>query len=383
LRGGRPLAAALRFAALALLFSYAAFRLASGFVLGVGRDPATSLRAIGLGLLGVAGLAAVAVWRLGRARIAEPRLDAWLRLLLRLALALALIPEGLSRLIPVQAPPPQPSILLQRLGELATFDLLEVFLGFSPAYQAFTGVAALLGGLLLLGGRTTLLGTVLSTAALGMLALQNLCYDGPARLASIHLLAMSLLLIAPDLRRLVDALVLNRPVEAAALPPLFADAARQRATRILVALLGLLAVGVGLAESAARYRQLHPPRPPFYGAWAVESLRVDGVEVAPFAEPSAWGWMVFEQPGVVLIERRIGSRRQHALVVDESAKTLTLGLANGGTREPGDVLSYSEPGPHRLVLDGRVEGRLVHAELGRMTLISTAYHWPWGPEYEE
>lgn len=308
------------------------------------------------------------------------RRGAWLRLALRLVLALALIPEGLALVIPVAAPPPLPSTLLLRLGELPPYRLLETFLGYSPGYQAFTGVAALLGGLLLLSARTSLLGALLAVAALGMAALQRLLYSGPGLAPASALLALALLLLAPDLRRLFDALVLGRTVEPAPEPSYFARPERDRAVRFAVAVLGLLLAAFCGARNALRLRDLHPPRPPLHGAWAVESLRLDGREVPPYAEPEAWGWLAFDRPGEVWVERRIGSRRRRALSVDEAAKTLRLeGVGGKGV----ETLAFSRPGPHRLVLDGRVEGRHLHAELRKMTLLSTPYHWPWGPEYEE
>src|SRR3954470_2364476 len=103
--------------------------------------------------------AATLLWSvLDRKRTHYRRLYAWLRLLLRFTLAMALIVYGLVKVIPNQMPAPRSFTLLQRVGQLTPMRLLWTLMGASPAFQTFTGLAELLGGILLLVPRTTLLG---------------------------------------------------------------------------------------------------------------------------------------------------------------------------------------------------------------------------------
>jgi hypothetical protein len=86
----------------------------------------------------------------------------------------------------------------------------------------FTGVAEMLGGLLLTTRRTTLLGALLCIGVLANVFMLNVGYDVPVKVLSFHLLAMAVFLAAPDLGRLAELFLFNRTVEPAVLRPLFA-----------------------------------------------------------------------------------------------------------------------------------------------------------------
>lgn len=269
-----------------------------------------------------------------------------------------MIASGIVRLIPVQMPPLRPLDQLQRLGEFTQGELLRTVVGASPIFQSFTGLAALLGGVLLLFPRTALLGALICAANLAMAVTLAVCYDLPKLYVSC-LFVLSLLLVAPDLRRLVDLFLLDRAVEPPGTPPAMAG----RADRVLI-LLGAGVIVAGAALAVPRLVRLHPPKPPYYGAWNVEELTVDGEESA---DPRRWRRAVFQDPGALDVELAIGSRRRHALDLDLSRKILTL---DGRTR-----LTFQEPEEGVLVLEGRLDGRHTRAKLRRVLLSDPWFHW--------
>ncbi|HET9227372.1 MAG TPA: hypothetical protein VFR31_11945 [Thermoanaerobaculia bacterium] len=285
-----------------------------------------------------------------------PQPGARLRLLLRTALALPMIASGIVRLIPVWVPPLRPFDQLQRLGELTQGELLRTLVGASPLFQSFTGLAALLGGVLLLFPRTTLLGAVICAANLAMAVTLAFCYDLPSKIYVCCLFLLSLALLAPDLRRLVTLFFLDRAVE----PPRTPPAASGWPDRVLQ-LLGVGVIVWGAAVGIPRLIELHPPKPPFYGVWNVEELTIDGEESD---DPRQWARAVFQDPGALDVELRIGSRTRHALDLDSTARTMTL---DGRFR-----LAFQEPKDDVLVLEGQLDGRPMRAELRRVLLSS-----PW------
>lgn len=273
-----------------------------------------------------------------------------------------MIASGIFRLIPVQMPPLRPLDQLQRLGELTQGELLRTTVGASPVFQSFTGLAALLGGVLLLFPRTTLLGALLCAANLGMAVTLALCYDLPSKLYVSCLFVLSLLLLAPDLRRLADLFLLDRAVE----PPQAPPAGDGWPGRLLL-LLGLGVIVGGAAVAVPRLERLHPPKPPFYGAWNVEELTVDGLDGEKSADPRQWRRAVFQDPGALDVELRIGSRKRHALGLDLAGRTMTL---DGRAR-----FTFQEPEEGVLVLEGRPDGRHTRAKLRRVKLSSPWFHW--------
>lgn len=318
-----------------------------------------------LGAAVLAGVTAVVSVALEWGRDLDARLHPWLRLLLRFALAVVMISSGIERLIPVQMPAPGPFDLLRRLGELNAMGLLWTFLGASRTFQSFTGAATLAGGLLLLAPRTTLLGALICGANLLMAATLSLCYDLPFKLYLFHLLLMSVLLIVPDLRRLIGLILLNRTVEPAVEPPL---SARGRLAQTLLVLICLGVIGWSLQDAVRRYRRLNPPRPPLYGVWTVE--KVDGASADAGARQ--WRWVVFETPGALDAVLKVGTRQRHALALDLQKKTLIL--------DRQTALNLSEPEADVLVLAGLWDGQPTQARLRRMRLTTPWFHWILRPE---
>jgi hypothetical protein len=263
-------------------------------------------------------------------------------------------------------PPLRSFDLLRRLGEHTQGELLWTLVGASPVFQSFTGLAALLGGVLLLFPRTTLLGALICAANLVMAITLSLGYDLPFKLYLFCLLLLSLLLIAPHLRRLIDLLLLGRAVEPAAEPPRPAGWWPDR----LLLLVGVGAIAWSVAVAVPRYWQLHPPEPPLHGVWTVEELTVDGEEST---DPRRWRWAVFQEPGALDVELWIGARKRYPLDLDTARKTMRLGRQG--------ELSFAEPEPHVLVLDGRLDGRRVHAKLRKIELQTPWFEWILEPEW--
>lgn len=339
-------------------------------------------------------LAAVAtlVWSLlDRRRPNYTRLHQWMRLLLRFSLAGAMISYGALKLIPVQMTSPLPLALLkQRIGDLPPMRLLWIFVGSSTAYEMATGAAELAGGVLLLVPRTVLLGSLVCLGDMAMVVTLNLCFDVHVKLLSLHFLCMSLLLIAPDASRLARLFLLNRTVEPAVTPPLFANRWLNRAPHILLFLFGLYAIGMSFERAHLRYQSLHPPRPPLYGVWSVEEFSLDGKVIPQATDPHRWRWVTFQSPGLLSVEEMIGSDQRFALDLDTKGKRMALArtrwnpekgvvkdAAGKPVKEPGwrAELAYTQPTPDDLVLDGVVDGHRLHAKTRKLVQLRDNFRW--------
>jgi len=261
-----------------------------------------------------------------------------------------MIGSGIARLIPVQMPPPVPFDFVRRFGELTPMELVWTFVGASPVFQSLTGLAGLAGGVLLLFPRTTLLGAVICAANLLMAIAMSLCYDMPFTAYLSFLLLLAVLLIAPDLRRLANLFLLDRAVEPAEEP------ATARKPQFALLLLGFVVIAWSSVSAGQRYRELYPPKPPFYGAWSVEEFAVNGAEVPMATDPDRWRWVIFKDPGALDVELMIGSRK----------------------RFPKASFSFAQPEDGVLI----VESSRMRAKLRRMQLSSPWFHWILGPDLQ-
>jgi len=315
-------------------------------------------------------IVATAVWSaLDRRRLQYERLHQLFRYLLRFSLAIIMIHYGALKVIPTQMISPPPfGALTQPLGDLPRMRLLWLFTGASPAYETLVGCAELLGAVLLLLPRTTLLGGLICAANLSMVVVLNFCYDVHVKLIALHLLVMALLLIAPDVPRLADVFLFNRATEPARTPPLFSNRWLDRAPHLFLLVFGLYSVITSFQESWTRYQKFHPPRPPLYGIWNVEELAVDGREV-PADRPDGWRRLIFQVPGTLSADLRTGTRERYTLGLDMKGRSMVL----GGPKTAR--FSFNRPGEDEMVLEGVLDGHPARVKLRKMALISKPFHW--------
>jgi hypothetical protein len=229
-------------------------------------------------------LVATLIWSILDSRHTHYKtLHGWLRLLVRYTLAFTLFSYGFAKVFPLQFQPPSLAKLIEPYGEFSPMGVLWSFMGASMPYTIFSGVAEVAGGLLLLFRRTTSLGALVAFAALSNVVALNFCYDVPVKLYSTNLVLMAVFLLAPDLQRLANVLVLNRPARPADLTE---PAFPRRWMRIAVLVFWGLFVGYSLynhiSGGSRRYRQAYitPERPPLYGLYDVESGPQDWRKVA-------------------------------------------------------------------------------------------------------
>ena len=106
-------------------------------------------------------------------------------------------------------------------------------------------------GILLVPG-LTLAGAIASLLATTMVCVMNLTYDVPVKLFSFHLVVMSLVLLAPDRKRLLAVFVLNRATSPRAEPRLLSGRmARMIAVCVQIAI-GVAILGASFPGSFGR-----------------------------------------------------------------------------------------------------------------------------------
>ena len=112
--------------------------------------------------------------------------------------------KALAKILPMQMPFPSLSRLLEPYGYFSPMGVLWASIGASRSYEVFTGAAEMSAAILLFVRPTATLGALVALACTIMIFTLNMTYDVPVKLFSFHLLVMSLFLLAPEAKRLVN-----------------------------------------------------------------------------------------------------------------------------------------------------------------------------------
>ena len=339
-------------------------------------------------LLTISIVAAAAWSAFDRGRRDYITVRTWFRVFLRFGLAAQMFYYGMAKVIPSQFPPPSLVTLVEPVGNLSLSDLLWTFIGASTAYQVFTGCAELAAGLLLLTPRTTPLGALLALIDMIQVFVLNMTYDFGLKQISFHLILIAVLLLWPDLKRLGNVLLLNRPAPPSTEPELFRTPAANRR-----ALLAQVAFGIYLlamfTSLSVRYWYGpgggRAPKSPLYGIWNVEELAVDG-EVRPAVlndYDRRWRRVIFDAPDVVVFQRTDDSFAHYGARVDMSGRTVAL--TKGTSRVWRTTFTFSRPSDEQLILEGNMDDRRIRVRLQRVgldtfRLLNSRFRWARPPD---
>lgn len=356
----------------------------SSAVTGSGDKPYDWVRLLCVLILAVT---VTAVWTILQRKPSNgARLYDGLRVYLRFTVSMIMISYGMAKVIPSQFTP-ETSLyrLLQPIGEASPMGLLWTFMGATFAYNVFTGAAETIGGLLLVARRTTLLGALLCIGVMANVVMLNFAYDVPVKLLSSHLLLSSILIAAPDLRRLADVFVFNRGSKPVAHPPLIARPALSLAARVLwtVCILGFFGLSLysGLKQAKDPMYGNFGPKPLFYGLWRVEEMAIDGVVRPPLlTDEQRWNHVLFQYADDVTIYfmDTMKKRKGFEMKLDPGRKTWKL--TDYQDPKLKYTLSYQQPAPDLLTIEGKFEGQRVRARLrlaepSEFPLLSRGFHW--------
>ncbi len=140
------------------------------------------------------------------------RLSYWVAVLVRYYLAYTMLSYGFAKVIKTQFPAPSIMRLAQSYGDSSPMGLAWTFMGYSKAYNVFTGLGEVIGGLLLFFRRTLLAGSLLLIAVMSNVVAINFCYDIPVKIYSSLLLGMALWIAWPYRTRMYHFFIKNMDV---------------------------------------------------------------------------------------------------------------------------------------------------------------------------
>jgi uncharacterized membrane protein YphA (DoxX/SURF4 family) len=305
----------------------------------------------------------------------------WFRLFIRLALAGQMVEYGMAKVIPLQMPFPYLTKLLEPFRDFSPMGVLWSSIGASTGYEIFAGSAEMLGGILLIVPRTTMLGALVCLGDMTQVFMLNMTYDVPVKLFSFHLLLMALFLLAPDFQRLADFFLCNRTVARSAQPQLFSS---RRANHIALAVqiaFGVWLVGTGAYSGWGNWHTRGGGRPksPLYGIWNVDELLIDGKLRSPLlVDYDRWRRVVFDFPDRMAFQRMDDSFARYGASINVDDKTLALTKDND--KNWAAKFTFERVAQNQLILDGNMDSHKIHMQLmlvdrGKFLLVSRGFHW--------
>ncbi|WP_346318458.1 DoxX family protein [Chitinophaga sp. YIM B06452] len=293
-------------------------------------------------MLVLAALAAL-IWAVAdRRRRNYDTLHHWLRVWLRYYVAYMMFIYGFAKIFHLQMPSPYLSQLVQPFGDKSPMGLAWSYVGYSKAFSAFTGWAEVVAGLFLLFRRTTLLGAVLSAFVTVNIVAINFCFDVPVKLFSSFLLLVSLFLMAPDVKRLANLFILNKPVQ----PKVFRTYVHKRWMRVsAVVLKSLFIIFIlysqieGSMGGMKRYGD-DRAKPPLFGIYNTELLVRNHDTVPPLmTDTTRWRQLIIQFERNAQVKLMNDSLKYLNFRVDTSLKTATVFSREDTTRK--SVLHYT------------------------------------------
>jgi len=134
----------------------------------------------------------------------------WLTVIVRFRAAIGIIGFGYTKLFPTQMPFPSLGLLNTDFGDFTAQKIYWLSVGIVPWYQVFGGVVELLAGALLFFRKTATFGAILLIGALGDITFVNYAYDGGVHVYAFYFVLLGSFVIAADVPRLYNLLILER-----------------------------------------------------------------------------------------------------------------------------------------------------------------------------
>lgn len=251
----------------------------------------------------------------------------WLRTALRYYLAGNMFGYGIIKIYHLQMPFPYLSQLVQPFGDKSPMGLAWSFIGYSKGYSAFSGIAEVIGGVLLLFRRTTLVGAITVAIVMLNVAMLNYFYDIPVKLFSSMLVLMAVFLIVPDCKRLFNLFFFNKPVDATSFPAMISSK-RLRIARVVLKLLIISSLFISnISGSISSQKSYGDKRelPPLYGIYNAEWMVKNNDTLLPLATDTAqWKQLIIQFKENAQVKMMNDSIKRFNFVVDTAANQVQL-----------------------------------------------------------
>jgi hypothetical protein len=259
------------------------------------------------------------------------KLNYWFLVLTRYFLGYYMIYYGLFKIMPIQFGEIAFWRMLQPYGESSPMGLAWTFLGYSKGYNLFMGLSELVGGILLFHRKSRLLGgLVLIPVTINIVAI-NFFYDVPVKLFSSELLLMAIIVVSPDLKRLLNLIILNKPTNSLNEAKQFVSKKWKLGANILKWAFVILILYNTIDYTTNLYKS-RQDKPELFGLYEVTNFVVNQDTIPPLlSHKTRWRHIFIERPTSIQISRMNKSRYGLNSEIDTANKKIKLTEFNDST----------------------------------------------------
>lgn len=283
---------------------------------------------------------------------------------IRYYLAFTLFTYGFAKVFYLQFSELSLFQLTQEFGNSSPMGLLWRFMGYSELYSIFTGFVEVLAGGLLLFRKTTLLGVCVSFAVMIQVFMMNMSFDVPVKLYSFHLILVTLIILYPDLGKLMDFFIRFKQPKPFQLQAYFKKQSHNRvlqllkSTLIISVLLNLITDDIAKRENYGKRSKTNA----LYGIYEVDAFILNNDTIAiSRSNPKVWDRLIIDKRDAVVDKmdrRRVGMQ----MTIDSSRSKLVL----SAYLDENDTYDFDfKRIENRLILSGKSNNDSVRVELNR------------------
>jgi hypothetical protein len=302
----------------------------------------------------------------------------WFRAGISYYLAMQLFAYGFSKIFKWQFYLPEPNILFSYLGEVPRDLLFWSSMGSSRPYTMFAGFVEVSIGFLLLFRRTRLIGGLLATGIMINVLMINLCFDISVKLYSAFLLLLSLIIVAPETRRLWDFFIWNKTSQIDLWEPVYANRKHMLylsgKTLVIFFILTDTLAGYFIANN---FNDDKAERPQMHGAWSVNSFVKNQDTLQPLmTDTLRWKRVFVHRRGYLITQGMDDRVEDYSLNYDTLNRELLIEDYNSDVF----TIKYSYLNDSTLLLNGIVNGNVLNISLekinlSQLPLLQNEFHW--------
>ena len=320
------------------------------------------------------------IWSiLDRKRPSYNALFYWLRLGIRVFLIFFMLSYGFAKIFKSQFPYPHLTRLLQPVGNMSPMGLAWTFMGYSNLYNIFTGLAEVIGGLLLISKRTKTLGAFITIGVMLNVFVMNLSYDIPVKLFSLHFIVFASIIFLTDIKRFIYIFIKNKTAtKVNHYKPFHLDKGDKKIVNGIKAF--FLIAFIGLFTFFSSRRSSQKEKPPLYGIWEVALFKKNNDTLLPLTtNHERWRYLIIDFRRRVTVKAMDDTNKRYEFSIDTITRQIRMHEKEVELLD-GFNFKYKKPNPYFLQLDGKIEDDSLHIlfskkDLNDFRLNNRGFNW--------